>query len=394
MATKRIGILTGGGDVPGLNAVIKNVVYRASDNGIEVVGIRRGWEGLTHVNLEDPASTGRYVMPLNRENTRTVDRTGGTFLHSSRTNPSKMKKVPEFLEGASFPKSEFTKKGVTSTVYDMSPQVLKNLEKLGLDYLIAIGGDDTLSYAATLDKLGYKIVAVPKTMDNDVRNTEYCIGFSTAISRATDAINRQRTTVGSHERIGVFRVFGRDAGYTSLYTAYVTSMRCAIPEYKFNLEKMINLLVEDKKNNPSHYSLVVMSEGAEWEGFTLQEYGEPDAFGHRKKMSVAESFSEEIKKHSKEETVVSDLTYDLRGGDPDFVDKLIAGTFGTMAFDAILKGKSGLMAAIQNGCYTMAQIPDPKLGPRSVDVATMYNTERYRPDYSNKEGLPVFLTKA
>jgi 6-phosphofructokinase 1 len=394
MATKRIGILTGGGDVPGLNAVIKNVVYRASENDIEVVGIRRGWEGLTHVNLEDPSSTGRYVMPLNRENTRTVDRTGGTFLHSSRTNPSKMKKIPEFLEGTEFPKSEFTKKGITSTVYDMSPQVLKNLEKLGLDYLIAIGGDDTLSYAATLDKLGYKVVAVPKTMDNDVRNTEYCIGFSTAISRATDAINRQRTTVGSHERIGVFRVFGRDAGYTSLYTAYVTSMRCAIPEYKFNLEKMINLLVEDKKNNPSHYALVVMSEGSEWEGFTLQEYGEPDAFGHRKKMSVAESFSEEIKKYSKEETVVSDLTYDLRGGEPDFVDKLVAGTFGTMAFDAILKGKSGLMAAIQNGCYTMAKIPDPKLGPRHVEVETMYNTERYRPNYSNKEGLPIFLTRA
>jgi ATP-dependent phosphofructokinase / diphosphate-dependent phosphofructokinase len=393
MATKRIGILTGGGDVPGLNAVIKNVVYRASENGIEVVGIRRGWEGLTHVNLEDPASTGRYVMPLNRENTRTVDRTGGTFLHSSRTNPSKMKKIPDFLQGTDFPKSEFTKKGLTSTVFDMSSQVLKNLEKLGLDYLIAIGGDDTLSYAATLDKLGYNVIAVPKTMDNDVRNTEYCIGFSTAISRATDAINRQRTTVGSHERIGIFRVFGRDAGYTSLYTAYVTSMRCAIPEYKFNLQKMVDLLVQDKKNNPSHYSLVVMSEGAEWEGFTLQEYGEPDAFGHRKKTSVAESFSEEIKKASKEETVVSDLTYDLRGGDPDFVDKLIANTFGTMAFDAVLKGKSGLMAAIQNGCYAMAKIPDPKLGPRHVDVETMYNTERYRPNYANKEGLPIFLTK-
>jgi 6-phosphofructokinase len=394
MATKRIGILTGGGDVPGLNAVIKNVTYRASENGIEVVGIRRGWEGLTHLNLEDPASTSRYVMPLNRENTRTVDRTGGTFLHSSRTNPSKMKKVPEFLQGTTFPSSEFTKKGLTSTVYDISSQVLKNLERLGLDYLVAIGGDDTLSYAATLDKLGYKVIAVPKTMDNDVRNTEYCIGFSTAISRATDAINRQRTTVGSHERIGVFRVFGRDAGYTSLYTAYVTSMRCAIPEYKFNLEKMVNLLVEDKKNNPSHYSLVVMSEGAVWEGFSLQEYGEPDAFGHRKKMSVAESFSEEIKRLAKEETVVSDLTYDLRGGDPDFTDKLIASTFGTMAFDAIVKGKSGLMAAIQDGRYTMAKIPDPKLGPRSVEVETMYNTERYRPNYSNKEGLPVFLTKA
>ena len=394
MATKRIGILTGGGDVPGLNAVIKNVVYRASDAGMQVVGIRRGWEGLTHVNLEDAASTGRYILPLDRENTRTVDRTGGTFLHSSRTNPSKMKKAPEFLQGAEFPKSEFTKKGITSTVFDMSSQVLKNLEKLGLEYLIAIGGDDTLSYAATLDKLGFKVIAVPKTMDNDVRNTEYCIGFSTAISRATDAINRQRTTIGSHERIGVFRVFGRDAGYTSLYTAYVGSIRCGIPEYKFNLEKMVNLLLEDKRRNPSNYSMVVLSEGAEWEGFTLQEYGDPDAFGHRKKMSVAESFSEEIKRMYNEETVVSDHTYDLRGGDPDFIDRLVASTFGTMAFDAVRSGKSGLMAAIQEGRYTMSPIPDPKLGPRRVDVETMYNTERYRPDYSNKEGLPVFLTRS
>jgi 6-phosphofructokinase 1 len=394
MSTKRIGILTGGGDVPGLNAVIKGVVYRASENHIQVIGIRRGWEGLTNLNLDDPASEARYVLPLSREITRTVDRSGGTFLHSSRTNPSKMKKVPEFLKPDDFPKSEFTKKGVTSTVYDLSPHVLKNLERLKLDYLVAIGGDDTLSYAATLDKLGFKIIAVPKTMDNDVRNTEYCIGFSTAISRATDGINRQRTTVGSHERIGVFRVFGRDAGYTALYTAYVSSIRCGIPEYRFKLQKMVELLVADKKNNPSNYSLVVLSEGAEWEGFTLEEYGEPDAFGHRKKMSVGESFSEEIKRLAREDTIVSDLTYDLRGGDPDFIDKLVANTFGNMAFDAVREGKSGLMAAVQDGRYTMAQIPDPALGPRHVDVDAMYNIERYRPNYSNKAGLPIFLIKA
>lgn len=393
MATKRIGILTGGGDVPGLNAVIKNVVYRASEHQIEVIGIRRGWEGLTHVNLEDQASRARYIMPLSRDNTRTVDRTGGTFLHSSRTNPAKMKKLPDFLQGTEFPKSEFTKKGTTSIVFDMSKQVLKNLSALQLDYLVAIGGDDTLSYAAMLDKLGFKVVAVPKTMDNDVRNTEYCIGFSTAISRASDAINRQRTTVGSHERIGIFRVFGRDAGYTSLYTAYVTSIRCGIPEYKFQVERMVELLVTDKRNNPSNYSMVVLSEGTEWQGFTVQEYGEADAFGHRKKMSVAESFSEEVKKLAKEETIVSDLTYELRSGDPDFVDKLVASTFGTMAFDTVLKGKSGLMAAIQDGKYAMTHIPDPALGPRKVDVEQMYNTDRYRPDYNSKEGLPIFLTR-
>ncbi len=205
MAAKRIGILTGGGDVPGLNSVIKSVVYRASEIGSEVLGIRRGWEGLTHVDLKDPASRSRYILPLTRENTRTIDRTGGTYLHSSRTNPTKMKTLPPVLAGQQFSSKESTKKGVTSTVFDVTPAVLKNIETLGLDYLIAIGGDDTLSYAAELDRQGMKVIAVPKTMDNDVRNTEYCIGFSTAITRAMDAIERQRTTVGSHERIGIFR---------------------------------------------------------------------------------------------------------------------------------------------------------------------------------------------
>ncbi|MDX2152943.1 MAG: 6-phosphofructokinase [Bryobacteraceae bacterium] len=391
---KRIGILTGGGDVPGLNSVIKGVVYRGSECNMEVIGLRRGWEALTHLNLDDPASRARYVLPLNRENTRTIDRTGGTFLHSSRTNPSKMKKLPEFLQAQTFPTRETTKDGVTSKVFDVSSHVMKNLEGLGIDYLIAIGGDDTLSYAATLDKLGVKVVAVPKTMDNDVRNTEYCIGFSTAITRAMDAINRQRTTVGSHERIGIFRVFGRDAGYTALYTAYVTSIRCAIPEYRFDLPKMIDLLVKDKANNPSNYSLVILSEGAEWEGYQVKHYGEADAFGHRKKANVGEDLSEEIKKRTKEETVVSDLTYDLRSGDPDFVDKLVASTFGNMAFDAVQEGKSGVMASISNGCFAMVPIPDPKLGPRKVEVDTMYNTERYRPNYAKKLGLPIFLTHA
>ena len=394
MATKRIGILTGGGDVPGLNSIIKSVVYRGSELGMEVIGIRRGWEGLTHVNFDDATSKTRYILPLNRENTRTIDRTGGTFLHSSRTNPSKMRKLAPQLNPADFPSSEVTKSGVTNTVYDVSKQVLKNLETLQLDYLIAIGGDDTLSYAATLDRLGMKVVSIPKTMDNDVRNTEYCIGFSTAISRATDAIQRQRTTVGSHERIGVFRVFGRDAGYTSLYTAYVNSLRCAIPEHKFDLPKMVELLVKDKRNNPSNYSLVVLSEGAEWVGYQVQEYGEADAFGHRKKMNVGEAFSDELKRLAKEDTIVSDLTYELRSGSPDFVDKMVATTFGNMAFDTILEGKSGLMAAISNGCYAMVEIPDPTLGPRKVDVATMYNVERFRPNYANKLGLPIFLTKA
>ena len=394
MSAKRVGILTGGGDVPGLNSVIKSVVYRGAEIGCDVIGIRRGWEGLTHVDLKDPASRSRYIQPLNRENTRTIDRTGGTYLHSSRTNPTKMQKLPPVLEGQQFTSKQSTKKGVTSTVFDVTPAVLKNIEALGLDYLVAIGGDDTLSYAAELDRQGVKVIAVPKTMDNDVRNTEYCIGFSTAVTRAMDAIERQRTTVGSHERIGIFRVFGRDAGYTALYTAYVTGLRCCIPEYKVNLKHLIEFLVQDKHNNPSNYSLVILSEGAEWEGYTVKEYGPADAFGHHKKMSVAEDLSNEIKAATGDETAVSDLTYELRSGSPDFVDRMVANTFAGMAMDALQEGKTGLLTAINSGCYAMVPIPDPKLGPRKVDIATMYNTERYRPTYDRKLGLPIFLTRA
>jgi 6-phosphofructokinase len=392
MAKKRIGILTGGGDVPGLNSVIKTVTYRSSENDIEVIGLRRGWEALTHLNVDDAESRRRYVMPLDRENTRIIDRRGGTVLHSSRTNPAKMTKLPDHLAGKDFPLSQ-GKGGATNT-WDLSEQVMANLSALNIDHLIAIGGDDTLSYAAKLNGLGVKIVAVPKTMDNDVHNTEYCIGFSTAITRASDAIQRQRTTVASHERIGIFRVFGRDAGFTALYTAYTTSVRCVVPEYKVNLDKLIRLLVEEKRANPSNYALVVLSEGAEWEGYRVQEYGEADAYGHRKKASVAEALAEEIKRRTGEEPLTSDLTYDLRSGDPDFVDKLVALTFGNMAYDAVLDGKSGLMSALVKGCYDLVPIPDHNLGPRKLDIATMYNTERYRPMYASKRGLPVFLQRA
>ena len=390
MTAKRIGILTGGGDVPGLNSVIKSVVYRGSELGHDVIGIRRGWEGLTHVDLQDPASRTRYILPLNRANTRTIDRTGGTYLHTSRTRPSRMGKLPPALAGQEFP----TVESPTGITYDVTRAVQRNIEALALDSLIAIGGDDTLGYAGQLARLGVPLVAVPKTMDNDVRNTEYCIGFSTAITRAIDAIDRQRTTVGSHERIGIFRVFGRDAGYTALYTAYVTSIRCCIPEYRVNLGKLIELLMADKRNNPSNYALVILSEGAEWEGYTVKEYGEPDAFGHRKKMSVAEDLSSEIKAATGEETIVSDLTYDLRSGNPDFVDRMVASTFADMAMDAIHEGKQNLMTVVSDGCFALKPIPDPALGPRKVDVATMYNTERYRPTYDHKLGLPIFLTRA
>ncbi len=393
MAKKTIGILTGGGDVPGLNSVIKSVVYGATAIGdYDVIGIRRGWAGLTHANLDEGFDE-EYMVRLNPHITRRIDRSGGTFLHTSRTKPSEMPvdQVPEHVR----PKLGRCKE-VKSGVVDMTPIVKENLDKLGIDHLLTIGGDDTLSYSKVLSDEAderFSVIGVPKTMDNDVQDTEYCIGFSTALTRAVDAVKRMRTTVGSHERVGVFRIFGRDAGFTALYTAYVANIRCCIPEHHFDLQKLIDLLVTDKRSNPSNYSLVVLSEGATWVGRPVEEMGPPDAYGHRKKVSIAEAFSDRLKDLSGEETVVYDLTYQLRSGDPDFLDRMIATTFATMALDCIVKGMTGKMMAVQNGCYAITDIPDPGLGPREVDVKTMYNVDRYRPDYSNKDGLPIFLTR-
>lgn len=382
---RRIGILTGGGDVPGLNSVIKEVVYRATENNCEVLGIRRGWEGLTHLDHASPESREKYLLPLDRANTRTIDRFGGTVLHSSRVSPTHMRSLPAFLAAETFP--------TDGTVWDVSSHVLKNIERLRLDNLIVIGGDGTLSFAYRLEKLGVKVMAIPKTMDNDVQGTEYSVGFSTAITRATAAIQRQRTTVASHERIGIFRVFGRDSGFTALYTAYVTSLRCAIPEFTVNLDKLIDLLIKEKRDTPSNYVMCVLSEGARWEGYHPEALP-ADAHGHRRKPSVAEALEVELAQRSEEECTVSDLTYDLRSGEADFVDKMIAGTFGNLAMDAILEGRSSAMTAVVEGCYTLTPIPNPSLGPRRVDVATLYNRDRYRPNYGSKLGLPIFLTRA
>jgi len=383
--SKRIGILTGGGDVPGLNSVIKAVVYRASEQGKEVVGIKKGWEGLTHMTGPDDSN---YIWPLDRDITRTIDRTGGTALHSSRTNPSRMSE--KLLPGC-INKADLEKYRKNETTWDITPVVLENLEKLGVDTLITIGGDDTLSYSARLHSEGFPVVAIPKTMDNDVSNTEYCIGFATAITRAKDAINRQRTTVGSHERVGIFRIFGRDAGFTSLYTSYIAATRCLIPEVRFDLDKLCNILVEDRDNNPSNYSIVVISEGASWDGYEVKSYGEADAYGHKKKVNIGESLSAEFKKRTGLETVVSDLTYDLRSGEPDAVDHMVAITFANIAIDMLNDGVSGKMMGIKDGKYAVVEIPDPKMGPRTVDIDRLYNLERYRPRYNNKVGAPLML---
>ena len=385
--SRRIGILTGGGDVPGLNSVIKSVVYRSTELGYDVLGLRRGWEALTHMRpgaKPDP----EYVRPLDRVNTRTIDRTGGTALHSSRTNPKRMRagNLPDFVGP--------DRLAVLQTgdgIYDFTPVVLENLERLGIDTLVSIGGDDTLSYSKVLADAGIQIIAIPKTMDNDVLGTEYCIGFSTAVTRAKDAINRQRTTLGSHERIGVFRIFGRNAGFTALYTAYVTSARCVIPESRFDLQRLVDVLVEDRRNNPSRYSFVIASEGALPVGMELKEVGEADAYGHRHKASIGEFLAGEIRHRTGIETVDSELTYDLRSGDPDALDQMVAITFANVAMELIVEGKSGYMTAIRDGRYSFCPIPEP--GARTVDVEHQYNVDRYRPQYGNKIGLPIMLTQ-
>jgi 6-phosphofructokinase 1 len=386
---RRIGILTGGGDVPGLNSVIKSVVYQTTGMGYEVLGIRRGWEGLTNLAPGagfDPA----YIRPLDRIHTRGIDRTGGTVLHTSRVNPLKVRRsaVPPHLTAERLHSLETGK-----DAYDFTPIVLENIASLGIEYLIVIGGDDTLSFAKALDEKGTKVIGIPKTMDNDVQGTEYCIGFSTAITRAKELITRQRTTLGSHERIGIFRIFGRDAGYTALYTAYVTSGRCVIPEVEFDLERLIEILLEDKRNNPSKYSFVIASEGAVWEGQALSEYGEADAYGHKKKADIGHALSEEIRRRTNEETMVSDLTYDLRSGEADALDQIVAITFANVAVDLIREGIHGRLVAVQDGKYAHAPLPDPKLGPRKVDVQKMYNLTRFRPHYAGRIGSPVLLSQ-
>jgi 6-phosphofructokinase len=385
-ANDKIGILTGGGDVPGLNPVIKSVVYGGSEIRRQVVGIRKGWGGLTYMtSAEDPT----YIRELTRDNTRTIDRTGGTVLHTSRTNP---RRVPESKLPKHLPKEQLKKLPFDGKTYDLTSLVLSNLEKLGVGCLVAIGGDDTLSFASVLSAAGFPVIAIPKTMDNDVQGTEYCIGFSTAVTRAKQSITRQRTTVGSHERIGIFRIFGRDAGFTALYTAYVTSTRCLIPEHPFEIDRLCGLLMEDKANNPSNYALVVVSEGAVWTQGRVKEYGEADAYGHKKKEDIGAALSDEVQKRTGQETMVSDLTYDLRSGEPDSIDQIVATTFANIAVELIREGVTGRMVGVQNGCYAHIPLPDLSLGARKVDVAALYNTDRYRPNYHSKLGAPLFFT--
>jgi 6-phosphofructokinase len=387
MARMRVGILTGGGDVPGLNSVIKSVTYRATELGIEVIGIRRGWEGLTHLQPGGELDPD-YVRPLDRRNTRTIDRTGGTTLHTSRTNPARMKQsaLPAWLGPA-----DAERYRTDDDRYDLTPVVLEHLDALGIEALVPIGGDDTLSFARVLVDRDFPLVAIPKTMDNDVPGTEYCIGFSSAITRAKELIDRQRTTLGSHERIGVFRIFGRDAGFSALFAAYVTSARCLIPESPYDLEALAGLLADDHRLSPSRYAIVITAEGAIWHGANLDEVGEADMFGHRRKANVGEGLAYELTRRTGIESLAIELTYDLRSGQPDAMDQIVATTFANVAMDLLADGRFGRMVAIRDGKYAETSLPAAGSVARRVDVENMYNVERFRPRYDGRIGRPLLL---
>jgi ATP-dependent phosphofructokinase / diphosphate-dependent phosphofructokinase len=386
----RIGILTGGGDVPGLNPCIKAAVYRAVDEGHEMVGIRRGWGGLLNLNRDDPESLKKYILPLDKQTTRTVDRTGGTFLHTSRTQPSKVKpsEVPEFLKDPEHPDVEISDAGIR----DFTPHILKNLEYLGIDVLIPIGGDDTLSYGQRLHMEGFPVVAIPKTMDNDVYGTDYCIGFSTAVTRSVQFITQLRTSTGSHERIAVVELFGRNSGETSLISSYLAGVdRALISEVPFDPEKLAELVMIDKNENPSNYAMVTISEGAHMVGGKVVEYGEADAYGHRKLGGIGQILGEALKKLTGENIIYQQLSYLMRSGAPDALDLMVAVNYANMALQLILSGTKGRMVALRDGTYTHVPMSMISSGLKRVDVDELYDVNEYKPKVRHVMGKPMFL---
>jgi ATP-dependent phosphofructokinase / diphosphate-dependent phosphofructokinase len=384
----RIGILTGGGDVPGLNPCIKAVVNRAVAEGQEVIGIRRGWWGLLHLNSGDPESLSRCTIKLDNNIVRTIDRSGGTFLHTSRTNPGKVKApdVPDFLREPDWhPEND-------KQIRDFTPHVLKNLETLGIQCLIPIGGDDTLSYGERLHEEGFPVVAIPKTMDNDVYGTDYCIGFSTAVTRSVNFLHQLRTSAGSHERIAVVELFGRNSGETSLISSYLAGVdRALISEVHFDPEKLAQLVLEDKKNNPSNYAMVTISEGAQMLGGKIVEYGQSDAYGHRKLGGIGVITGEALKTLTGQNIIYQQLSYLMRSGAPDSLDLMISLNYANMAMSLILQKKFGRMVAMREGRYTNVPMSTITEGLKRVDVDELYDRDQYRPKVRNVEGKPMFL---
>lgn len=387
---KTIGILTGGGDVPGLNPCMKAAVLSALESDFKVIGIRRGWAGLLHYDLNEPSTHEYYIRHLEREDVRTIDRTGGTFLHTSRTNPQKVRAeaIPDFLRNSSYGKPIDD-----NGTMDYTDYVVKVLEHLGIDYLIPIGGDDTLSYGARLHKEGFPVVAVPKTMDNDVFGTDYCIGFSTAVTRSVDLITNMRTSVGSHERIGVIELFGRNSGETSLISAYLAYVdRAIIPEVPVDIAKLADFLMEDKRNNPSNYAIMSISEGAIIEGGDAVEYGEADAYGHRKLGGVGEIAAAEIKRLTGQDTIYQQMAYLMRSGAPDSLDRMVAMSYGNLAMQLIKRNETGKMVALQGGKYTTVPLDIIMSGKKRVDVPNFYDSVNYVPKVRDFLGVPMFLS--
>ncbi|MCA1782083.1 MAG: 6-phosphofructokinase [Intrasporangiaceae bacterium] len=380
----RIGILTGGGDVPGLNPCIKAVVERVIYDGHEVVGIRRGWGGLLELNPDDPESRDDCVVNLDRNTVRTIDRTGGTFLHTSRTNPARVRtiEVPRFL----------TDQATGDGPHDFTTHILSNLEHLEVDALIPIGGDDTLSYALRLHEEGFPVVAIPKTMDNDVHGTDYCIGFSTAVTRSVQFIHQLRTSTGSHERLAVIELFGRNSGETSLISAYLASVdRAIISEIPFDVERLGALLMEDKRRNPSHYAMMTISEGATMLDGDVHLSGEADAYGHRKLGGIGETTSAALKQLTGQDIISQSLGYLMRSGNPDSLDLMVATNYAVMAADLAVEGVKGRLVALRNGTYTNVPVSVTGEGAKRVDVDALYDVDAYRPKVREVAGKPMFL---
>jgi 6-phosphofructokinase 1 len=393
MATKKgiIGILTGGGDVPGLNPAIRGVTLRALHEGYQVIGIRHGWAGLVEMVRDKSYDNSENFIHLTEEIVDRAGRTGGTFLHSSRTNPGRVGKssVPAHL-----------KEKFADEKNDITPEVLKNLEWLGVDTLVPIGGDDTLSYGVRLHKEGFKVIGIPKTMDNDVPGTDYCIGFSTCVTRTIQLVNSLRTSAGSHERLMILEVFGRYAGFTAMLpTMAGAANRCLIPEYKFNIEQLTELLVHDRKKNPSRYSIALVSEGAMYEGGEMMFEGEAaDAYGHKKLGGIGEAVGERVKELSakfnggkKIEVISQKLGYLVRCGEPDAIDSIAPMAYGNLALDLLLKNISGRLVVLKNGHYDNLPMDVVTSTKKVVNVREHYNTERLRPEYTTFENKPMFL---
>ena len=386
-----IGILTGGGDVPGLNPAIRAVTLRAIREGFTVIGFRRGWAGLVEmIRDNDYDNTGNY-LELTEDMVNQAGRTGGTFLHSSRTNPSRVSKdaVPDHLKSTHAAEKN-----------DLTPEVLKNLAWLGVEYLIPIGGDDTLSYGVRLSQENFKVVAIPKTMDNDVPGTDYCIGFSTCVTRTIALTSTLRTAAASHERFVVLEAFGRYAGFSALIPAMAGAAdRCVIPEHKFNMEQLTELMVADRRNNPNNYSIVLVSEGAMMEGGEMMFEGEAaDAFGHKKLGGIGDVVSAKLKELSPKynngkaiDVINQKLGYMVRCGDPDAIDSIIPMAYGNIALNLILNNEHGRLVVLKNGRYTNSPIEAITATKKVVNVAEHYNTERLRPNYNNFEGKPLFI---